>query len=93
MEPEPEREPDAAQEPQPLASPEVEGEMDPDHVFQQLRSICSQINAKLGEVQQELQEHKCVPFANPPLPPLISPLSPSSVSPPPTAIPMGAAGC
>lgn len=44
-------------EPQPTESKGVT-EVTPDEIFQQLRGACSQINVKLGEVQQELQEHK-----------------------------------
>ena len=74
MEPEPEDAPGIAAadgaEPEPEPAPEVaeEEESSPEEVYQQLRAACAAINAKLGDTQAELHEHKMVITALEPLP-------------------------
>eukprot|EP01045_Picozoa_sp_COSAG04_P020457 COSAG04_NODE_2097_length_4792_cov_3.593011_1_plen_192_part_00 len=74
MEPEPESAPgiaaDGDSEPEPEPAPEVaeEEESSPEEVYQQLRAACAAINAKLGDTQAELHEHKMVITALEPLP-------------------------
>ena len=71
MEPEPEPAPGiAADGAEPEPAPEVaeEEESSPEEVYQQLRAACAAINAKLGDTQAELHEHKMVITALEPLP-------------------------
>jgi prefoldin subunit 2 len=82
MEPEPEPAPavdsslesapgiDASLEPAPAVEgkeEEEEEEMPPEEIYAQLRALCASINAKLGDTQAELHEHKMVKTALEPL--------------------------
>lgn len=82
MEPEPEPAPavdasvesapaiDGSLEPAPAVGGEAEAEeeeLSPDEIYTQLRALCASINAKLGDTQSELHEHKMVKTALEPL--------------------------
>ena len=80
MEPEPEPAPavdaslesapgvDASLEPAPaVEGEEEEEELAPEELYAQLRALCASINAKLGDTQAELHEHKMVKTALEPL--------------------------
>lgn len=49
------------------AAGEEEEELPPEELYAQLRALCASINAKLGDTQSELHEHKMVKTALEPL--------------------------